>query len=502
MKIAVDVNTMRYSDAKTIESGVSSKQLMFFAGKAIFDSIENWGKTAVVCGPGNNGGDGYVTALLLKEKGNYVKIFLTQDKFSSDGKFYFDKCKNADIPYEFVSDNTDFSSYNAILDCIFGTGFRGVPTGNELIAIKKINKTDAFVVSADINSGMSGDSGIAKGECVRSDITVSIGYLKAGHFLGDSKDYIKKLVNCDIGINLYGDKFHIVEKSDFAEFFKKRNSNSHKGNFGYVGLIGGCTEYCGAIKLSNMAASALRAGCGVVKLCIAKSLVCAVSPYMLESTLFTIEDSEGHMIFDENRIQEFLKGLRAISCGMGWGSGKDNLKILDFISKKFNGTLIIDADGLNALSRTEKLDDFFTESLCKKVILTPHPLEFSRISGYTIDEILSEPMLYTRRFASRFGGKVILLLKGSGTVITDGNETLISTSGCPGMATAGSGDILSGIMAGIMGYTEPTVKSVACAAYLAGLAGEMAEKQVGDISMISSDTLKSLPDAIMSMRNE
>lgn len=496
MKIAVDVNTMRYSDKKTIESGIDSKILMYNAGKAIFDSVDNWGKTAVVCGPGNNGGDGFVVALLLADSGNDVKIYLTQDKFSEDGNYYFLQCLSKNIPYEIITDKVDFKIYDSLVDCIFGTGFNGVPKGNESLAIKKINESCAFVVSADINSGMSGETGVVLSECVISDLTVSLGYFKTGHFLGDSKDFIKKIINCDIGIDLYGKSVTVADKKDFSDVLKIRKSNSHKGNFGYVGIVGGCTEYCGALKLANLAASSLRAGCGVVKLCVAKSIAGAVAPYLLESTLFTFDDVDGHMIFDEQRILEFIKGLSVISCGMGWGKGKDNFKILDFISKHFDGSLVIDADGLNTLSLCDKLDSFVSESSCEKLILTPHPLEFSRISGFSIDDILSNPVLYAQKFASRFEEKVILLLKGSGTVITDGKETTISNSGCPGMATAGSGDVLSGVITGLLGYNKPTVKTIACAAYLTGIAGEIAEKEIGSISMTSADTLRNLHKAV------
>jgi NAD(P)H-hydrate epimerase len=209
-------------------------------------------------------------------------------------------------------------------------------------------------------------------------------------------------------------------------------------------------------------------------------------------------DNDGAMIFDKERIDDLIKGTKAVCCGMGWGNGEDNGKILSYIIKNYTGTLIIDADGINALSKLEK--DILCDTACEKIILTPHPLEFSRISGYSVPEILSDPVKYCKEYLKDKRDKVILLLKGSGTIITGNKGIFVSDRGCAGMATAGSGDVLSGILTGIMGYCAPDEIAVCCGAYIAGLAGEIAQEKVGDICMTSTDTVKHIPDAVKIIR--
>jgi len=197
----VSVDLMRRSDAYTIENLVSSKELMRRAGVGIFESADWKAPVAVVCGKGNNAGDGFVVADLLKKKGIDATIFLLTDQFSEDGKYYYDIAVTNGVEAERFSEETDFSEYNSVLDCIFGTGFKGEVKGLAKTAIEKINSSNAYVVSADINSGLNGDTG--EGECyVVSDLTVSIGSYKYGHFTGKSDVAMKSKVNVDIGIKI------------------------------------------------------------------------------------------------------------------------------------------------------------------------------------------------------------------------------------------------------------------------------------------------------------
>lgn len=201
-KEAISVEQMRRSDEYTIKNYTDSKQLMLRAAKGIFD-LQIWlnKKIAIVCGSGNNGGDGYALACLLTKCGYDAKIIRTSEKFSEDGRYYYKMAKDMNIDDFLFSDNTDLSCYDIIVDCIFGTGFKGVPRGNEAEAIKKINEAVAYVISADINSGLNGDTG--EGElAVKSDMTVSIGYYKKGLFLGRAPELIGDMINVDIGIEL------------------------------------------------------------------------------------------------------------------------------------------------------------------------------------------------------------------------------------------------------------------------------------------------------------
>ena len=202
MAICVSTEVMRNSDRWTIEHLVPSKVLMERAGRAIFEQAEWKGPVGVICGKGNNAGDGFVVASLLKEKGIECEIVLLyEDSFSEGGKFFFDKCVEKGIP---VVTDSDYGKYKTILDCIFGTGFKGEVKEPARTAIRKINNSGAYVVSADINSGLNGDTGLGD-LYVISDLTVSIGTYKYGHFLGNADKAMKDKINCDIGIKIIGE---------------------------------------------------------------------------------------------------------------------------------------------------------------------------------------------------------------------------------------------------------------------------------------------------------
>ncbi len=490
MKKVVDVAVMRESDAKTIESGMSGRELMWRAAKGIFESYPWQGPVAIVCGKGNNAGDGFSLALLLQEAKIDCTVFLLCSTFSSDGAYYYEKCKESGVKIAYFTEKNDFSSYAEIVDCIFGTGFSGEVTGIYAEAIRAINASGKFVVSADINSGLCGNNG--QGSLfVRSDLTVSIGFLKNGLLLGQAKDAIKKLVNVDIGIDLYGSCRYLCETEDFSVVLPPRVQNSHKGSYGYVSIMGGCTEYAGAVKLANLSCAALRAGCGVAKLIVPESIVGGVSPYLLESTLATMPDENGKMRFDAPTLDRLLVGQATLAVGMGWGRSPEYSKILQHILQNYAIPMVIDADGLNTLSEMEL--SLLKHTNCR-VVLTPHPKEMERLSGVPVAEIAQDPIAVAEQFAKKYG--VIVLLKGPCTVVTDGETTYFVNRGCAGMATAGSGDVLSGVLAGLLGYAPCDALTVACGAYIAGLAGELAERDVNPISMLASDTVAHIGQAV------
>lgn len=287
----------------------------------------------------------------------------------------------------------------------------------------------------------------------------------------------------------------ILKKDEIKSIFPKREENSNKGDFGYVGIMGGTIEYSGAIKLANLSVAALISGCGVVRVIIPEEIANSIMPYLLEQTLFTIKSKDGHMVYDEKEIDKSLQKIKALVIGMGWGESKDNEKILKYILETKEIPLIIDADGLNTLA---KMDKSILHTTKCKVILTPHLKEFERISGYNFEEIKSNPEKLAIDFAKKYN--IILLLKGHVTTVTDGKTTYLVKRGCSGMSTAGSGDVLSGILVGVLGYNKPNVLSVAAGAYLAGLAGELAENELNDISMRASDTIAKIPEAINEIR--
>ena len=215
MEPVISVELMRKSDEYTIKTEIPSKVLMYNAGKAVFEKACFKGNTAIVCGSGNNAGDGYVIALEMAKYSLNPTLVLLDNKFSPDGLHYFKKCKKAGIAYVFADENISFDNYDEICDCIFGTGFKGEPRGLTATIIDKINSSGKRVVSVDINSGLNGDTGEFE-KCVRSDLTVSVGFLKTGFFLGKAASVIGKLVNADIGITLAEKGYFLAKPQDIA----------------------------------------------------------------------------------------------------------------------------------------------------------------------------------------------------------------------------------------------------------------------------------------------
>ena len=283
-----------------------------------------------------------------------------------------------------------------------------------------------------------------------------------------------------------------VDEQMIKDLIGYRDPLSHKGTWGYIALIGGSLRYSGAEKLANIAACAVRSGAGVVKLATAASIAHAVMPYLLESTLFPLSDRDGNILFVRDEIDELVSNTRAAGIGMGIGADSEAGEIIKHLLKSYKGSLLIDADGLNQLALIGS--DILDDASCR-VVITPHVREFSRLSGLEVNDILASPLEHARSFAKEHG--ITVLLKGTETVITDGKRDFISDSGCPGMATAGSGDVLSGILTALLGYLgERTAEAAAAAAYINGRAGMIAQSRSNAVSMSASDTAWAVKDAI------
>lgn len=277
-----------------------------------------------------------------------------------------------------------------------------------------------------------------------------------------------------------------IEINDIKDLFKERKDNANKGNFGTCGILGGSINYTGSVKLSTLACSAMRSGAGICRVITDEYLTNAITPYILEETLWPLD----------NDLDKAIRNLDSLAIGMGWGISDKNTKMLKYILKNYKGILIIDADGLNILAKNLDL-----LSVTKaQVILTPHPKEFSRLINKDIKEILDDPIKYTMDFAKKY--QVIVLLKGARTIVADGDNYFEVNMAVPGLATAGAGDVLSGILAGFMAYNKYNIKSVAAAAYLNALAGKIAEDKYTDIAMVAHDTIECIPDAIKKLRGD
>ena len=275
---------------------------------------------------------------------------------------------------------------------------------------------------------------------------------------------------------------------DIKNLFLKREKDTNKGDFGKVGILGGSINYSGAIKLATMSLASLRSGCGLVKVIIPDEIVSLLSPVLLEQTLFPYKNLED--------IKKSIKNVDSLAIGMGWGSNENHLPILKNILENFQGNLVIDADGLNTLVNHVEI----LRTSQANIVLTPHLKEFSRLTSLSIEEIEKNKIEIAKSFAKE--NHVILLLKGSTTIVTNGIDVYLINYGTPGMATSGSGDVLSGILAGLLGYLDYNLLSVSAGAIVNGLAGELAEEKNTDISMIASDTIKCIPAAIKKIRND
>ena len=235
MKEVITVNNMRQSDESTIKNGIPSRELMFRAAMGVYNSFEWNGRIGIFCGSGNNAGDGYALALILKKNGFDPEIIITSEKCSSDGRYYYELCLDEKIVVKKFEEINE--KYDIAVDCLLGTGFKGEVNEKISKVIDYINSVKT-VISVDINSGLNGDNGLGK-KVVKSDLTVSIGTLKTGLFLNQAKDYIKEIMNKDIGIEIMDKPFYLIEDTDAKKIIKKRPNFSNKGTYGYVGIMGG-----------------------------------------------------------------------------------------------------------------------------------------------------------------------------------------------------------------------------------------------------------------------
>ena len=487
---------MRESDAKAIAGGIPGRELMHRAAKAIFDAVDWVPPVAVVCGKGNNGGDGYALACLLKEAGIDCVLLAQADPVTADAAYYCDRCRTR-IPVLRWDQVDDLKEYGTVVDCIFGTGFHGEVSRDAAGMIGMINQSGARVISADINSGINGDNGLGP-VAVRSDLTVSVGSLKPGHFLARAKDVMGRVVNADIGIPPTGRLLLLMEEEDVKSLLPARMHFSNKGTYGTVALIGGSLPYTGAIRLAALANAAVRSGCGIARVATPRSLCPVVASSVLESTLCPLEDRGGSLIFSETDFRTAVGGARVTAFGMGLGNTEETRKALLWLLKEYRGILVLDADGLNALAT---IGPACLQNASCRVILTPHPGEFARLNACGVQDVLEAPLGMAETFARE--NRVVVLLKGSATLVTDGETTYLSDRGCPGMATAGSGDVLSGILAALCAWLPDDLPAItAAASWINGRAGELAQDLGSDISMTAGDTVRALPEVFRRLRND
>ena len=294
-------------------------------------------------------------------------------------------------------------------------------------------------------------------------------------------------------------KSSIITEEEIRSLFPKRPAECNKGDFGYVALIGGSMEYSGAIRLAAMANAAMRSGAGVASVAAPKSICPVIAGQILEATLIPLSDNEGHLLFKEDEFSKICRRYDCIAFGMGIGLLDDTAEALKYLLRHYDKTLIVDADGLNAMSELER--EIIRESAAR-LVLTPHMKEFSRLSGMSIDEIRENPQEAASKLAEELNA--VVLLKGSTTYVAGPSDSeektiLYTDRGCSGMATAGSGDVLSGILSAICVNAGYLTVAAAAGAYINGMAGEIAESRHSDVTMTASDTAGCVAEVIESL---
>ncbi len=468
-------------------NNVKNKDEFYYkASLAIYNYSKINNKTLVIIGDSNESVFSLSFALLLKSRGVDVSILQVSPINNSNVIDYLSKCIDLYIPVYVYKSDFNLLNYETIVESMLNENREMNDEIRNIINI--INDSNIYVLSIDINSGLDINNGKADNAII-SNLTVCMGYAKTGNFLNDAKDYFEELVVIELDEKYDDYSYYVVEKSDLKKVFKTRNYNSHKGTYGYIGVMGGSYNYSGSVKLSNLAVSSLIVGGGVSRVICPTDIADSIMPYLLESTMYPIDsNNKGGFSFDEQSISHAIDSLTSLAFGMGIGESTDNELVLEYILKNYKKKLLIDADGLNTLSRMDL--NMINESDAS-IVLTPHVKEFSRLINVSVDEILDDPIKYALDFTKKY--KCVLVLKGTSTIISYRDRLYIVHLGSSALSKGGSGDILSGLIAGIMGYTSAIDASIA-GCYLLGEAGVIASKRYGDYATLPRDIISTIKE--------
>lgn len=468
----------RLCDRRQIEKGTSSLLLMQRAAEGLFDFIsgKNFKKAAIICGKGNNGGDGYALAAIMQEKGLDPTLFCTEGELTGDAEYYSRKYTGRRMP---LSGNENFGGFDVIVDALLGTGVNKPVTGLYKAVIESINASGIFVLACDLPSGLNATNGRIQGLAVKADATVTFAAMKTGLVLADGPDCCGKTIVWDIGVETENCDAYLAEEKDVASCFRPLKSNTHKGTNKRTGIIGGSKNFAGAPLLSLMGESALRTGAGLAGIGFPDFLYDAFAVRALHTMLYPQKSNDGVIAFDEKQL-DYFTSCDAVALGMGMGKCADIDKILRFICRKENVKVVLDADGLNNVSGRA------IKELGARLVLTPHVKEFARLAGKEVETVLNNPVEEAKNFAAESGA--VVMLKSNTTVVTDGDKVILCNFGTPAMATGGSGDLLSGVTAGLLARTGDRLNSAVAACAVTGTAAKIALKEFSEFSLLPADT--------------
>ncbi|WP_333654339.1 NAD(P)H-hydrate dehydratase [Dissulfurispira sp.] len=510
----VTAQEMREIDRITIEDyGIPGLVLMERAGLAVASKVREFypdKKVLVLCGGGNNGGDGLVAARNLHNRGFDVKVFLAVEpkKLSSDALVQYKIARKfglSTMPLNELLTHL-ITHHCLIVDAIFGTGLSRPVKGSLAEVFSLINDSDIPVVAVDIPSGISSDTGEVLGEAIKADFTVTFGLPKRGHLLYPGAEYAGRLFVEDIGFPaklLASEKINVelIDIKMASDLILPRPGYSHKGDYGHVLVIAGSKGKTGAALMA--AKACLRSGSGLVTLAVPESLLDVFQGRVTEEMTLPLPD-DGSGMLSSKAIDVILnfaaKKIDVIAIGPGIGVSHDTEKVVMELIQRSSIPLVIDADGINSISRAIG-NRQGTTGLFKKakapIILTPHPGEMARLLQGS-REVEKNRIDTAISFSKETGA--YLVLKGVPTIVAepDGNA-FINTTGNPGMATAGSGDVLTGVIASLLGQGSNPLNASLLGVYLHGLAGDAAAREKGEHSLIASDIIDFLPAAFVQL---
>ena len=512
------------------EMGVPGLDLMERAGRAVFEAlcrmlgapekitVPSELRVTLVCGKGNNGGDGFVVACLLKIRGVSVSVFLVGERAAvkGDARTKLERAAERGISiYEVLKEEDlkrltdEFISSDGIVDAIFGTGIKGAVRGLAAQVIERINDSGRPVVAVDLPSGVDADTGNVAGPCVRAQQTVTFGWPKVGQVFYPGRAYCGTLEIADIGfppkaiegrgvIESRPYDMEWITPDEVAAILPHRAPDAHKGDCGRVVVIAGSVGLTGAAALASEAA--MRTGSGLVTLGVPASLNDILEGKLTEVMTRPLPEVRKPRCLSLRAVGEIRRLMERANCtaiGPGLGTHRETVELVGRIVESATTPLVIDADGLNALSK----NTVPLKNTAADVVITPHPGELSRLTGQSIADIRSDPIRAAREAAAEFHATVVL--KGAPTVIgTKGGRIYVNSTGNAGMATGGSGDVLTGIIVSLIGQGLSPEEAAWSGVFLHGSAGDLARDRKGEPGMIAGDLVACIPEALRGARTK
>jgi hydroxyethylthiazole kinase-like uncharacterized protein yjeF len=503
LRIVLSGEMLKIENEAEIAHNLSTSVLMERAGASVAKEavkmVPPKSSVLIVCGKGNNGGDGLVAARLLKTRGYNVIVYcLAQpEEFPPAAGNAFDKLP-ADVKplldFDPVQFDENLDNADLVIDAIFGFSLKGPVRGVAIDVIDHINASRKPVLSVDLPSGLEADTGKVYERAVEADVTVTFNAPKVGMMLYPGAEYVGEMVVSDIGIPAeiidINSGIRVLERNEIVTHMPIRNYEVHKKSVGQVLVIAGSRGMSGAAALA--ACGAYRAGAGLVAFAAPDSITSILNSIITEAIVYPQAETKMGTLSPVayEAILELSSRFDSVLLGPGLSTNNETVKLVRRLITDIDCPMVIDADGLNAIAGNT---DILSERLAQTVI-TPHPGEMARLFNVTTRDIIDDWLGFARRAMNDFDA--VAVLKGARTVISGIDETTINTTGNPGLATAGTGDVLAGMIAAFIAQRVNRYDAASLAVYLHGLAADIAVVDLNEYSLMASDVVDYIPDAI------